>query len=68
MSEPTKPPIKSLGDFHVSASTKGPDAIEVDSDVIEVRFVLTDKDEARAWAVWLFERQEANEGRREHAT
>lgn len=56
MSDRLAPTVKSLGDFHVGASRGAP-------DVIEVRFVLTDKAEARDWAVWLFERQEANGAR-----
>lgn len=51
------PAIKSLGEFHVGSS-------RADPDVIEVRFVLTDKSEARDWAVWLFAQQELNDASR----
>lgn len=53
-SKTTIPAIKSLGNFHVGVSVEVP-------DMIEVRFVLTDKREARDWAVWLFEQQEKND-------
>jgi hypothetical protein len=38
------PPMDSLGDWNVGAEPDG---------TIQVRFELTDKEEARAWAVWL---------------
>ena len=55
--QPSAPAIKSLGVFHVGATAADP-------DVIEVRFVLTDKTEARAWAIWLYEQEEANDAAR----
>ena len=43
------PPITSLQDWHVGATDNG---------MCEVRIVLSDKDEAGAWAIWLLERRE----------
>jgi hypothetical protein len=45
----TIPTLRSLADWHVG---------QTDDGVPEITILLTDKDEARAWAAWLFERNE----------
>ena len=45
----TLPTVVSLGEWHVGLGEDGNP---------EVRFSLTDEDEARAWCRWLFERCE----------
>jgi hypothetical protein len=39
------PPLQSLADWYVGQTTGG---------VPKIRILLTDKNEARAWAAWLF--------------
>lgn len=46
--EPVLPTINSLSDWSVG--------LVVEDDTLEVRMRLTDREEARAWAVWLLDR------------